>query len=130
MWRWMTTNGGNDMTTNGGNDMTTNGTQADKQDGSILDRLHAEFIRNHKGKTSKKRIEELVKAYLSATAARTKAEAAVEAAVRAESDAATALIREACGKQKVSIAGTLYSPMSRGERVFFRRESAEAIELG
>lgn len=113
------------------NGTTTNGTtNTDDSGGSVLDKLNAEFVRDHKGKTSQKRVKELVSNYLNATKRRAEAEAAIEAAVKAESDAATALIREACGKNKVTIGGVLYSPMSRGERVFFRKESAEAIELG
>jgi hypothetical protein len=39
-------------------------------------------------------------------------------------------IREVSGKNKVAIGGNLYSPMSRGARVFFRRESGETMDLG
>lgn len=121
----MTTTATTTTKTNG-----TNGTAKADDGGSVLDKLNAEFVRDHKGKTSQKRVKELVSNYLNATKRRAEAEAAIEAAVKAESDAATALIREACGKNKVTIGGVLYSPMSRGERVFFRKESGEAIELG
>jgi hypothetical protein len=110
--------------------MTTNGTTDTTLDGSVLDRIHADYVKNYKGKTTPKRTKELVNAYLAASKSRTAAEAAVEAAIKAESEAATSIIREACGKQKVTIGGTLYSPMSRGDRVFFRKESATSIELG
>jgi multidrug efflux pump subunit AcrA (membrane-fusion protein) len=106
----------------------TNGTTDDTP--SVLDKLNKEFVSNHKGKTTPKRAKELVAALTAAQSARDKADAAVEAAKDAESAAAAALIREVCGKSKVTIGGNLYSPMTRGARVFFRKESGEAMDLG
>lgn len=100
------------------------------ESGSVLDKLNAEFVRDHKGKTPKKRVSELTSAFLKAVSDRTHAEKAVEAAKQAETDAAKAIIREVSGKSKVTIGGNLYSPMSRGDVVFFRKESGAAIDLG
>lgn len=97
---------------------------------SILDTLNAAFEKEHKGKTTKKRVAELVTNYTKAQSARIAADAAVESAKVAETIAARALITEACGKSKVTIAGVLYTPMTRGDRVFFRKESGESIDLG
>jgi hypothetical protein len=110
----------------------TNGTTTPAVDtSSVLDKLDKDFNANFKGKTSPKRVKELVAAYQAATAARTKAEKAAEEAAVAESNSVRALIREACGKNKVMIGGKPFLPMSRGERVFFRKESAaETIDLG
>ena len=69
-------------------------------------------------------------AFLSAQTARDKADAAAAAAAVAESDAAKSIIREVSGKQKVTIAGKLYSPMSRKDHVFFRKESSDTLDLG
>ena len=116
------------MSTNGKTPVTASTPANDE--GSILDRLNQDFVKNFKGKTSKARTKELVNNFTNATAARVKAETALEAAKKAESEAASALIREACGKSKVTIGGVLYSPMSRGDRVFFRKENGDALDLG
>jgi hypothetical protein len=113
--------------------MTTNGTTPETKPeatASVLEKLHTEFEKTYKGKTSKARTKELVTAFAAATAARAKAESAVETATQAETAAAAAIIREVSGKNKVTIGGNLYSPMSRGARVFFRRESGETLDLG
>lgn len=109
---------------------TTNGTDTSAPKSSKLDLLHADFEKNFKGKTTKKRTEELVKNFQTAQTARKTADEKAQAAADAESKAAEAIIREASGKQRVTIGGENLMPMSRGERVFFRREAVGSVDLG
>lgn len=96
---------------------------------SILDKLHAEFIELHKGKTTDKRKKELVAALLNAQKQRVMAEQAVAAAKVAESDAVKAIVRECSGKAKISVKGETYTPASRGDSVYLRKVSTDAVEL-
>lgn len=106
------------------------GNTADDAGESVLASLKTEFETNHKGKTSAKRSAELVAAFKRANAGVDQAEKALESAKRAASDAAKAIIREVSGTSRVTIGGVVYSPMSRGENVFFRKESAGTLDLG
>lgn len=113
--------------------MDTNGTtetNGKTKTPSKLDALHAEFEKTHKGKTPAKRVAELVKAYTAAQAARQTADEKAAAAADVESRAAEAIIRECSGKGRVTIGGVNLMPMSRGDRVFFRREGGNPIDLG
>jgi len=107
----------------------TNGT-TDAASDSILAGLRKEYETTFKGKTNKKRADELVGNFKKARAAVDAAEKALESATKGASEAAKAIIREVSGGARVTIGGVVYSPMSRGENVFFRKESADTLDLG
>jgi predicted ribosome quality control (RQC) complex YloA/Tae2 family protein len=97
---------------------------------SVLSALHKEFVATFRGKTTAKRQKELVEAFKTAKSKQDTAEKAAEKAAAEASEAAKAIIREVCGKNRVTIGGETYSPMSRGARVFFRKEKAGTMDLG
>lgn len=111
--------------------METNGTNETKtaDDTSTLDKLAAEFESTFKGKTTKKRIAECVDVLLKAQAHRDAAERVVASSKLAESAAVAAIVRECSGKGRVTIKGVTYTPASRGESVYLRKVSTDAVEL-
>lgn len=111
-------------------DKATNGTTEANKGPSKLEVLAEEHAKQFKGKTTPKRAAELVKAYQAAQVARGLADKKAAEAADAESKACEAIIRECSGKGGVTIGGVQLMPMSRGERVFFRRISSESIDLG
>lgn len=115
---------------NGNGNGTTPTTPAATTEDTILAALRKEYETTFKGKTTPKRQAELVGGFKRATADLEAAEKAVETAKHKASEAAKAVIREVSGTSRVTIGGVTYSPMSRGENVFFRKESAGTLDLG
>ena len=96
---------------------------------SRLELLHREYVAKYKGRTSRERTQELVQAYLAKRRAKLEQEKRMLRAAQDESLAAEDMIRECCGKSRVTIDGVPYIPMSRGTRVFFRKDMADYVDL-
>lgn len=112
--------------------LTSDDTSYDmNSDGSLsrLELLHREYLAKYKGRTSKARVLELVQRYLARRRAKLEQEEAMLRAAQDESLAAEDLVREACGKSRVTIDGVPYIPMSRGTRVFFRKDMTDYVDL-
>lgn len=103
-----------------------NETNGQTKEPSLLDKLHAEFLKAGGKEPDAKTGKALLGSWRAASEARDKAEAAFRKAQTAESDAVAAIIK-ARGKGRVKIDGEVHVPMSRGTTVFFRKEGGSDV---
>lgn len=98
---------------------------------SKLELLHEEWKRNGSKVPSKAQAKDAVARWKATQAAKAKAEEALAEAHKADAAAAEALVLLCGSKKNLTIDGTDYVPMSRGDRVFLRRVGAqESVDLG
>jgi flagellar hook-basal body complex protein FliE len=114
------------MATNGTNGSTTTQTPADPK---LVDSLHAQWVAAGSKKPDQKTAKTLVAAWKAAQKEQEAAEEAYKKAM-AKTSAAVSAIVVARGKGRVEIDGIICTPMSRGETVYFRKESKEAESFG